>query len=70
MLSVYGPFNYNGAYTSDSNAQFDRWLAQRDSQSGIRDFEAVNQLAQHAGFALQRDCDMPANNRLLVWQRS
>lgn len=69
VLVVYGPFNYNGRYTSDSNARFDQWLAQRDPQSGIRDFEAVNQLAEDAGFALQRDCDMPANNRLLVWQK-
>jgi len=68
VLAVYGPFNYNKKYTSDSNARFDQWLAQRDPQSGIRDFEAVNQLAEDAGFALQRDCDMPANNRLLVWQ--
>jgi len=69
VLVVYGPFNYNGRYTSDSNARFDQYLAQHNPRSGIRDFEAVNQLAEDAGFALQRDCDMPANNRLLVWQK-
>lgn len=69
VLAIYGPFNYHGEYTSASNAQFDQWLSQRDPASGIRDFEAVNALAESAGFSLRGDCDMPANNRLLVWQR-
>lgn len=69
VLAIYGPFNYNGAYTSPSNARFDQWLAQRDALSGIRDFEAVNALATSAGFSLRGDNEMPANNRLLVWQR-
>lgn len=70
VLAIYGPFNYHGAYTSASNAQFDQWLSQRDPVSGIRDFEAVNALADGAGFSLLRDCAMPANNRLLVWRRN
>ncbi|MEZ5503017.1 MAG: DUF938 domain-containing protein [Halioglobus sp.] len=70
VLAVYGPFNYNGSYTSASNAQFDQWLKQRDPHSGIRDFECVNGLAGAAGFSLQGDHSMPANNRLLVWQRT
>lgn len=70
VLAVYGPFNYNGRYTSDSNARFDQWLVQRDSDSGIRDFESVNDLANAAAFTLLSDNDMPANNRLLVWQKS
>jgi cyclopropane fatty-acyl-phospholipid synthase-like methyltransferase len=69
VLTIYGPFNYHGEYTSASNAQFDQWLLQRDPASGIRDFEAVNALAEAAGFSLQRDHAMPANNRLLVWRR-
>ena len=70
VLAIYGPFNYRGEYTSASNAQFDQWLSQRDPASGIRDFEAVNALAGAARFVLQRDCAMPANNRLLVWRRT
>lgn len=66
-LCLYGPFNYNGAYTSESNARFDQWLKQRDPQSGIRDFEALDRLAQQAGMLLQQDYPMPANNRTLVW---
>ncbi|GAB3283904.1 DUF938 domain-containing protein [Parahaliea aestuarii] len=66
-LCVYGPFNYGGQYTSDSNARFDQWLAQQHPDSAIRDFEAVDELARQAGFALLEDNAMPANNRLLVW---
>jgi len=68
-LVVYGPFRYQGAYTSESNAQFDCWLQQRDSRSGIRDFEALERLASAQGFCLQADIAMPANNQLLVWQK-
>ena len=69
VLAIYGPFNYHGSYTSASNARFDEWLAQRDPASAIRDFEAVNELANAARFALRGDYEMPANNRLLVWHR-
>ena len=70
MLVVYGPFNYNGQFTSDSNARFDAWLKARDPASGVRDFEAVDALARAQGLVLQRDIAMPANNRCLVWQRA
>lgn len=69
LLMVYGPFNYDGAYTSTSNAEFDQWLMQRDSSSAIRDFEAVNALAMQAGLSLWQDIAMPANNRLLIWRK-
>jgi hypothetical protein len=69
VLVVYGPFNYAGAYTSDSNREFDGWLRARDPRSGIRDFEAVNALAQAIGLRLLDDVAMPANNRCLVWRR-
>jgi len=70
MLAVYGPFNYNGRFTSPSNASFDEWLKQRSPHSGIRDFAAVDELARSIGFALAEDRPMPANNRTLVWRRS
>ncbi|MBM7424521.1 DUF938 domain-containing protein [Spongiibacter marinus] len=68
-LFIYGPFNYLGQFTSASNAEFDQWLKSRDPMSGIRDAEAVSGLAAKAGFALHSDCEMPANNRLLIWKR-
>ncbi|MGO9803538.1 MAG: DUF938 domain-containing protein [Steroidobacteraceae bacterium] len=69
VLCVYGPFRYRGGYTSDSNAEFDRFLRSRDPASGIRDFEAVERLAAGAGLALAADHAMPANNQTLVWRR-
>lgn len=69
VLAVYGPLNYGGAFTSESNAQFDQWLKERDPVSGLRDFEALCTLAACAGLALENDHAMPANNRTLVWRR-
>lgn len=69
VLAVYGPFNYRGAFTSDSNARFDAWLKSRDAASGVRDFEAVDALAHAQGLNLERDVTMPANNRTLLWRR-
>lgn len=69
LFCVYGPFNYQGQYSSASNAQFDQRLKDRDPLSGIRDFEAVDQLAQLAGLTLLVDNKMPANNRCLIWQK-
>lgn len=68
-LLIYGPFNYNGAFSSPSNAEFDQWLKQNVPHQGIRDFEAVNALAEDAGLELIEDHPMPANNRLICWQR-
>ncbi|MGR9051817.1 MAG: DUF938 domain-containing protein [Gammaproteobacteria bacterium] len=68
-LCIYGPFNYGGRYTSLSNADFDRFLKSRDPASGIRDIEAVTTLARRAGLVLREDNTMPANNRLLVWEK-
>ncbi|MEO3679916.1 DUF938 domain-containing protein [Rheinheimera fenheensis] len=64
-LCIYGPFNYNGRFTSSSNQAFDASLKSRDPKMGIRDIEAVLPLAQQQGFTLQQDIAMPANNRLL-----
>jgi hypothetical protein len=64
---LYGPFNYGGKHTSDSNARFDAMLRGRDPASGLRDFEAIAALAGKIGMTLQEDNAMPANNRLLAF---
>jgi cyclopropane fatty-acyl-phospholipid synthase-like methyltransferase len=68
-LIIYGPFNYQGHYSSDSNAAFDQWLQARGAHMAIRDAEAMDALAANAGFALVDDIPMPANNRCRVWRR-
>jgi cyclopropane fatty-acyl-phospholipid synthase-like methyltransferase len=67
IFCLYGPFNYNRRYTSDSNARFDLWLKQRDPQSGLRNVEDLVELASVGGLSLKQDYAMPVNNRLLVW---
>jgi SAM-dependent methyltransferase len=69
VLCVYGPFRYRGEHTSQSNADFDLWLRQHDPHSGIRDFEALDELARGAQLAPAGDHAMPANNRTLTWRR-
>lgn len=70
-VCLYGPFNYHGRYTSPSNERFDQWLKARDSLSGIRDIEKIEDLAEQAGLTLEQDVEMPANNRLLIlWRGS
>jgi len=66
-LVIYGPFNYGGRFTSDSNAQFELTLKSWGAHMGIRDFEAVDGLAQGIGLRLREDRAMPANNRCLTW---
>ena len=70
VLAVYGPFNYDGRFTSPSNAAFDDWLKQRSPRSAIRDFAAIDRLARSIGLILVEDRPMPANNRTLVWRRT
>lgn len=66
---IYGPFKYNGTYTSESNGVFDQSLKERDPLMGIRSFEDVNNAMLKNGFELLADIDMPANNQTLVYQR-
>lgn len=69
VLAMYGPFNYAGTFTSDSNRDFDAWLRSRDPASGLRDVEDIVALALQHGLGLEGDHAMPANNRLLIFRR-
>jgi hypothetical protein len=68
VLCVYGPFRFDGRHTSESNVSFDHYLRQRDPASGVRDFEALDRLAQQRGLTFAANHAMPANNRTLVWR--
>ena len=69
VLCIYGPFRYDGGYTSASNQDFDRMLRERDPASGLREIRAVAALAAQYGIRLVADHDLPANNRLLEFLR-
>jgi cyclopropane fatty-acyl-phospholipid synthase-like methyltransferase len=69
IVCVYGPFRYDGAYTSESNRDFDRMLQERDPLSGLRDVKELSALAGRHALRLRIDHDLPANNRLLEFVR-
>jgi len=69
-MLLYRPFNYDNRYTSNSNANFDAWLKDRDPLSGIKNFEDIEVMATGAGMALVEDYEMPANNRILHFKKT
>lgn len=68
-VMFYGPFKYQGEFTSESNAVFEQWLKEIDPLRGIRDFEVIIELMYEQGFILRLDINMPANNQLLIFER-
>ena len=68
-LYLYGPYRFAGVFTSESNAEFDHWLRQRDPRWGVRDVDQLSAAAAPHGFALARVAEMPANNHSLVFRR-
>lgn len=69
VLLLYGPFKYDGKYTTESNENFSNFLAETYPGGGIRDFETVDQLAKDNGLTFESDTPMPANNQFLVWRK-
>jgi hypothetical protein len=69
VLVTYGPYSVHGAHTAESNERFDRSLRDRNREWGVRDVDAVVEVAREHGFALEATHAMPANNLLLVWRR-
>jgi hypothetical protein len=68
QFCLYGPFTYNGDFTSASNQSFDQHLRSHAAHMGIRNIENLIELAQGHGMVLTQNHIMPANNQLLVWQ--
>jgi cyclopropane fatty-acyl-phospholipid synthase-like methyltransferase len=69
VVCIYGPFRYEGRYTSESNRDFDLMLKDRDPSSGLRDMTDLGALAGRHSLRLRVDHDLPANNRLLEFVR-
>jgi SAM-dependent methyltransferase len=69
MLFLYGPFKRGGRHTAESNEAFDTSLRRGNPEWGVRDIEAVDELARGAGLSLVEIAEMPANNFTLVWRR-
>ena len=69
LFCLYGPMKYAGEFTSESNRLFDQRLREQGAHRGIREFDAINKLAMDANLILLDDHDMPANNRLLIFEK-
>jgi SAM-dependent methyltransferase len=68
-LFLYGPFKQGGQHTAPSNAEFDSSLRAQDVRWGVRDLEAVAEIASAAGFAAPVVEAMPANNLSVISRR-
>ena len=66
---LYGPFNLNGAYTSESNKEFDQWIQNRDPLACIRDKGDLNKLAKENNLIESKVYPMPANNMIICWKK-
>ena len=70
VFCLYGPFNRSGQFTSESNRAFNESLKARDPHMGIRDDQALIALAKDCGLLFAAEYSMPANNRILVWNKA
>jgi cyclopropane fatty-acyl-phospholipid synthase-like methyltransferase len=66
---LYGPFNFDGEFSSESNARFDASLRQRKASMGIRDISDLDQFGSDSGLSRMRLYAMPAMNHIAVWQK-
>lgn len=69
ILFLYGPYRRDGRHTAPGNEAFDRDLRRRNPAWGVRDLEAVADLAAGHGFGPPEIIEMPANNLSLVFKR-
>jgi len=68
-LFLYGPFRFEGQFTSDSNQCFDLELRKRDSTMGIRDFESIRDYLKEHHVTESATYALPAHNHILVFQK-
>ncbi|MEN1727492.1 MAG: DUF938 domain-containing protein [Pseudomonadota bacterium] len=68
-LYCYGPFADAGRHNSDGNWRFDRSLRSEDPAMGIRDLTDLRRLGAAWSLPMIGVISMPANNRLLVFER-
>jgi cyclopropane fatty-acyl-phospholipid synthase-like methyltransferase len=70
VFILYGPFNQDGQYTSDSNRNFDLQLKSQNPEMGLRDVRTLETLAGKHDMTLKDTVDLPANNKCLVFAKN
>ncbi|MDT8326413.1 MAG: DUF938 domain-containing protein [Roseovarius sp.] len=69
-LTLYGPFLRAGKATSEGDARFHASLCAQDPEIGYKDLAEVTEWLTRAGLDPVKTLEMPANNILLVTERS
>ncbi|MEO5667643.1 MAG: DUF938 domain-containing protein [Bdellovibrionota bacterium] len=69
QVMFYGPFKYDGKFSSERQEELDRMLKEKDPLNGIRSFEDVVRTMEKAGFAFKKDFALPNENHLLYFER-
>ena len=69
ILYLYGPFKQGGRHTAPSNAAFDESLRSQNLEWGIRDLDAVIEVAQAQNLMILKTYEMPANNLSVVLRK-
>ncbi len=69
LLYLYGPYRRDGRHTAPSNEAFDRGLRGQNPNWGVRDLEAVAELAEEQGFTRPLIEEMPANNLSVIFHQ-
>ena len=70
LFCLYGPFIFENSWLTESNRIFHRKLQDLDRHMGLRKFGDLNELAIAGSMELIGIKPMPANNHLIVWQKS
>lgn len=70
ILLIYGPFQMEGKFTTDSNREFHDTLSSAGvSEWGLKDVADLKKAAEKHGLELKEQIDMPANNFSLIFGR-
>lgn len=70
FLLIYGPFQVEGSFTTDSNKEFHETLSSAGvSEWGLKDVADLKKAAANHGLELKEQINMPANNFSLIFGR-
>lgn len=68
FLLIYGPFQVEGGFTTESNEEFHNTLSSAGvSEWGLKDVADLRAAAEKHGLELKEQIDMPANNFSLIF---
>lgn len=70
VFCLYGPFRQDGAFNTQSNADFDANLKGRDPVMGIRDIETLDEFARASRLRRVRFYAVPSNNNVAVFVKA